>query len=120
MPRFANLNLFFHWRDGAFRPFFITGFGAYRYTITVSREAFVDPTLRDSLVALGLSPTSAASIETKHDERGINLGGGFEYFFSRRSALTMDIRAHGTRDFDHIVPFDGLFVNAAIGFRQYF
>jgi hypothetical protein len=121
MPRFANLNLLFHWRRGAFRPFITGGVGVYRYTITFSSDAFIDPALRDSLVALGLSSTSrSAPIETRHDERGANLGGGFEYFFTRRSAMMMDVRGHATRNFVQVVPFDGVFVNAAIGFRQYF
>jgi hypothetical protein len=121
MPRFVDLNLFFHWRRGAFRPFISGGVGLYRYTITFSSEAFIDPALRNSLVALGLSPASAGvRIETRHDERGANLGGGYEYFFTRRSALMMDIRAHATRKFVQIAPFDGDFFDAAVGFRQYF
>ena len=121
MPRFANLNLLVHWRRGAFRPFITGGVGVYRYTITFSSDAFIDPALRDSLVALGLSPTSRSTpIETRHDEWGANLGGGFEYFFTRRSAMLMEIRGHGTRKFVQIVPLDGVFVNAAVGFRQYF
>ena len=121
MPRFANLNLLVHWRRGAFRPFITGGVGVYRYTITFSSDAFIDPALRDSLVALGLSPTSRSTpIETRHDEWGANLGGGFEYFFTRRSAMLMEIRGHGTRNFVQIVPLDGVFVNAAVGFRQYF
>ena len=121
MPRFADLNLLFHWRRGAFRPFISGGIGVYRYTITVSSEAFSDPALRNSLIALGLSPTSAsARIETRHDEKGANLGGGYEYFFARRAALMMDIRAHVVRDFVQVAPFNGDFFDAAIGFRQYF
>jgi hypothetical protein len=121
MPRFADLNLFIHWRGGPFRPFISGGVGIYRYTITVSNQAFVDPALRAELLALGLSPTSnRAPVETQHDERGLNLGGGFDYFFTRRSAVMMDIRGHGTRDFVQVAPFQGVFVTAAVGFRQYF
>ena len=121
MPRFADLNLLFHWRRGAFRPFISGGVGFYRYTITFSSEAFSDPALRNNLVALGLSPTStSARIETRHDERGANLGGGYEYFFARRSALMMDIRAHAVRNFVQIASFNGDFFDAAVGFRQYF
>jgi hypothetical protein len=121
MPRFADLNLLFHWRRGAFRPFISGGVAVYRYTITFSSEAFSDPALRSSLVALGLSPTStSARIETRHDEKGANLGGGYEYFFARRSAMMMDIRAHVVRNFVQIAPFNGDFFAAAVGFRQYF
>jgi hypothetical protein len=121
MPRFADLNLLVHWRRGAFRPFISGGVGVYRYTITISGEAFADPALRTSLLALGLSPTStSARIETRHDERGANLGGGYEYFFARRSAMMMDVRAHVVRNFVQIAPFNGDFFDAAIGFRQYF
>jgi hypothetical protein len=121
MPRFADLNLFVHWRRGPFRPFVSGGVGVYRYTVTVSSQAFVDPALRTELIALGLSPTSSrAPIETRHDERGLNLGGGFDYFFTRRSAVLMDARGHGSRDFLLVAPFQGLFVTAAVGFRQYF
>jgi hypothetical protein len=121
MPRFVDLNLLFHWRRGPFRPYLTGGVGVYRYTITVSSEAFIDPALRNELLALGLTPAvNSARIETRHDERGANLGGGFEYFFSRRSAVTMDIRAHGMRNFVQAAPFDGSFVNVAVGFKQYF
>ena len=120
MPRFVDLNLLVHWRRGPFRPFISGGVGVYRSTITVSSEAFIDPALRNNLVALGLSPTSAARIETRHDERGVNLGGGYEYFFTRRSALIMDARVHVTRNFAQVAPFSGDFFNAAVGFRQYF
>jgi hypothetical protein len=121
MPRFVDLNLLFHWRRGPFRPYLTGGVGVYRYTITVSSEAFIDPALRNELLALGLTPAvNSVRIETRHDERGANLGGGFEYFFSRRSAVTMDIRAHGMRNFVQVAPFDGSFVNVAVGFKQYF
>jgi hypothetical protein len=121
MPRFVDLNLLVHWRRGPFRPYITGGVGVYRYTITVSSEAFIDPALRNELVALGLNPAvNGAPIETQHDERGANLGGGFEYFFTRRSAVMMDVRAHGMRNFVQIAPFDGTFVNVAVGFKQYF
>ena len=120
MPRFADLNLIVHLRSGAFRPFITGGGGVYRYTVAVSREAFGDQALRNDLVALGLSPSTSAPIQVRHDEYGANLGGGFDYFFARRSALTMDLRAHATRRFVEIAPFGGVFVNAALGFRQYF
>jgi hypothetical protein len=121
MPRFADLNLLFHWRRGPFRPYITGGVGVYRYTITVSSEAFIDPALRNELIALGLNPTvTRAPIVTRHDETGANLGGGFEYFFSRRSAVTMDIRAHDMRHFVQIAPFNGAFVNVGVGFKQYF
>lgn len=120
MPRFADVNLIFRWRRGAFRPFVSGGVGVYRSTITISSEAFSDPALRSSLVALGLTPTSGARIETRHDERGANLGGGYEYFFARHSAMMMDVRGHVVRNFVQIAPFNGDFFEAAIGFRQYF
>jgi hypothetical protein len=120
MPRFADLGLLVHWRSDPFRPFITGGVGIYRYTINVSSESFSDPTLRNELAALGLTPSSRGSIQVRHDEPGINLGGGFDYFFTRRSALTMDLRAHATRKFVAVAPFGGVFVNAAIGFRQYF
>jgi hypothetical protein len=120
MPRFADLDLLFHWRSGPFRPFFTGGVGIYRYTIDVSSGSFSNPALRDNLVALGLTPSSGGSIQVRHDESGINVGGGFDYFFTRRSALMMDVSAHATRNFIEVAPFGGVFVNAAIGFRQYF
>lgn len=122
MPRFVDLNLLFHWRRGPFRPYITGGVGVYRYTIAVSSEAFIDPALRNQLVALGLNPAvNSAPIETRHDERGANLGGGFEYFFTRRSAVMMDVRAHVMqRNFVQVAPFDGAFVNVAVGFKQYF
>jgi hypothetical protein len=120
MPRFADLDLLFHWRSDPFRPFLTGGVGIYRFTADVSSESFSDPALRNNLVALGLSPSSSGSIQVRHDEPGINLGGGFDYFFTRRSALTMDLRAHATRNFVEVAPLGGVFVNLAIGFRQYF
>ena len=120
MPRFANLNIAFSWRSGPFKPVLSGGVGVYRYTFDVSRDALSDPSLRDRLLALGLNPSTSGSIQVRHDEPGINLGGGFEYFFARRSALMMDVRAHATRDFVEVAPFGGVFVNAAVGFRQYF
>ena len=120
MPRFATLNVVFTWKSGPFEPFLTGGVGVYRHTIDVSSEALSDPSLRDTLLALGLSSSSGGSIRVRHDEPGINLGGGFEYFFARRSALMMDVRAHATRDFVEVAPLGGVFVNAAVGFRQYF
>jgi hypothetical protein len=120
MPRFADVGILVHWRSDPFRPFIIGGVGIYRHTINLSSDAFSDPTLRDQLAARGLTPSSGGSIQVRHDEPGINLGGGFDYFFTRRSALTMDVRAHATRKFVEVAPFGGVFVNLAIGFRQYF
>jgi hypothetical protein len=120
MPRFADLGLLVHWRSDPFRPFITGGVGIYRYTVTVSSESFSDPTLRNELMARGLTPSSRGSIQVRHDEPGINVGGGFDYFFTRRSALTMDLRVHATQKFVEVAPFGGVFVNAAIGFRQYF
>ena len=120
MPRFADLDLVIHLRRGPFRPFVTGGVGVYRYTLTVSSAAFADPTLRTQLTALGLTPASRTSIESRHDEIGVNFGGGFEYFFSRRSALLMDGRVHASQNFVQVAPFKGVFVNASIGFRQYF
>jgi hypothetical protein len=120
MPRFATLNGVFTWRTDRFEPYLSGGVGIYRHTIDVSSEALNDPSLRGGLLALGLSPSTSGSIQVRHDEPGINLGGGFEYFFGRRSALLMDLRAHATRDFVAVAPFGGVFVNAAVGFRQYF
>jgi hypothetical protein len=120
MPRFANLNIVFSLRSGPFKPYLSGGVGVYRHTFDLSREALTDPSLRATLLALGLTPSTTGSIRVRHDEPGINLGGGFEYFFARRSALLMDLRAHATRDFVEVAPFGGVFVNAAVGFRQYF
>jgi hypothetical protein len=120
MPRFADLGVLVHWRSDPFRPYLGGGVGIYRHTITVSSDAFSDPALRDKLVALGLRPSSGGSIQMRHDEPGINLGGGFDYFLARRSALMMELRAHATRKFVEVAPFGGVFVNLAIGFRQYF
>ena len=119
MPRFANVNVVFNWGSGPFKPLLSGGVGVYRYTFDVSGEALSDPSLRGALLAIGLSPSTSGSIRVRHDEPGINLGGGFEYFFARRSALIMDVRAHATRDFVEVAPFGGVFVNAAVGFRQY-
>jgi hypothetical protein len=120
MPRFADIGALVHWRSDPFRPFLTGGVGIYRYTINVSSQSFSDPSLRNELVSLGLTPSSRGSIQVRHDEPGINLGGGFDYFFTRRSALTMDLRAHATRTFVEVAPLGGVFVNIAIGFRQYF
>jgi hypothetical protein len=120
MPRFATLNGVFTWRTDRFEPYLSGGVGVYRHTIDVSSEALSDPSLRGTLLALGLSPSTSGSIRVRHDEPGINVGGGFEYFFGRRSALMMDLRAHATRDFVQVAPFGGVFVNLAVGFRQYF
>jgi hypothetical protein len=120
MPRFAELGVFIHWRSDPFKPFITGGVGIYRHTLNVSSEAFSDPTLRNELLALGLTPSSRGSMQVRHDEPGLNLGGGFDYFFTRRSALTMDLRVHATRQFVEIAPFGGVFVNVAIGVRQYF
>jgi hypothetical protein len=120
MPRFADLGVLVHWRSDPFRPFIIGGVGIYRYTFTVSSESFSDTTLRNELAARGLTPASPGSIQVRHDEPGLDLGGGFDYFFTRRSALTMDLRVHATRKFVAVAPFGGVFVNGAIGFRQYF
>ena len=120
MPRFADLNIVFSSRSGPVKPYLSGGVGVYRHTIDLSRDALTDPALRDALLALGLRASTNGAIRIRHDEPGINVGGGFEYFFARRSAVLMDVRAHATRKFVAVAPFGGVFVNAAVGFRQYF
>jgi hypothetical protein len=118
-PLSFNVNLVYNWQRGVWHPFITGGLGLYRYTSTLFSETLLDPTLRAALIALGLDPTNPA-IKDSDNKVGANLGGGIEYFVSRRSTIVGDFRYHWVDNIVEVTPFDGSFFALSVGLKRYF
>jgi hypothetical protein len=113
---FFNVNLVYNWERGIWHPYITGGLGLYRYTGTTSAEALL-AALRDELIALGLDPSA---VEDSDNKLGANLGGGVEYFLSRRSTIVADFRYHGVGNTFAIAPLDGSFFSLSVGVKRHF
>jgi hypothetical protein len=96
-PLFADGNLVYNWERGQWHPYVTAGVGLYRYH--ASRESSDD------------------------DDRkaGFDLGGGFEYFFTRRATITGEVLYHNVgqvRTAREGFP-DGSFWTIAMGGKAY-
>ena len=93
-PLFADGNVVYNWEGGQWHPYVTGGVGYYRYHV------------RD-----GSDDSNA----------GLDLGAGFEYFFTRRATLTGELLYHKVGDV-HAPPLvvsDGSFWTFAMGAKTY-
>lgn len=98
-PLFFDGNIVYNWEGGAWHPYVTAGVGAYRF------HSSIDPQLDGS--------------STKP---GVNLGGGFEYFFTRDATITGELLFHKVDGFASPVAVfgDGSFWSFALGAKAYF
>jgi hypothetical protein len=97
-PMHLTGNLVYNWEYGKWHPYVTGGVGWYRW-----RFGEGDDRPTDSKI-------------------GANLGGGIEYFFTRRDTLMGDINIHfvpGTMD-SNIFPYEGRYWTIAGGYKRYF
>ena len=97
-PLYFDGNIVYNWEGGAVHPYVTAGIGAYRFrSETGGREG---------------SDTKA----------GFNIGGGFEYFFARRSTFTGEVLYHKVDSFSTPLGSfgDGSFWRIAMGMKTYF
>ena len=91
-------NIVYNWEGGKWHPYATGGVGMYRYR---SNETLV-PNGADTRV-------------------GLNVGGGVEYFFTRRSTVTGEALYHGVGAFNTpLATFKGSFWTVAGGLKHYF
>ena len=117
-PLFLSVNLVYKWDGGVWRPYASGGLGLYRYSSAISLGPSAAMS-RDDLIALGLDPT-AGTIEVSDNALGASLGGGLEFFLSRRSTVVGDFRFHRVGNIVAITPFDGSFFSLSVGLKRYF
>jgi outer membrane protein with beta-barrel domain len=96
-PLFVDGNVVYNWEGGQWHPYVTGGLGWYHYRL------------------------ERGSLEATDNNVGYDLGGGFEYFFTRRSTITGELLYHKVGD---IItgPFsysDGSFWTFAIGAKTY-
>jgi hypothetical protein len=98
-PLFVDGNVVYNWEGGALHPYVTGGVGIYRY------HAAQGP----------LAPADDTNV-------GLNLGGGIEYFFTRRATMTGELLYHKVGDVKTpLATFpDGSFWSFAIGGKAYF
>lgn len=98
-PVFFDGNLVYNWEGGAWHPYVTAGIGAYRF------NSSIDPSLSGSDTKLG-----------------VDLGAGFEYFFTRRATITGEFLYHKVDGFASPVTVfnDGSFWSFAMGAKKYF
>jgi len=97
-PVFFAGNLVYNWELGQWHPYVTAGVGIYRYHAT------------------------RGSAEDDDRNAGFDLGGGFEYFFTRRATITAEILYHNVGDvINSLARYpDGSFWTFAMGGKAYF
>ena len=98
-PVFFDGNVVYNWEGGEIHPYVTAGIGAYRF------HSSIDPHLEGA--------------DTKV---GVDIGGGIEYFFTRRAAITGELLYHKVDGFaSPVAAFgDGSFWSFAMGAKKYF
>ena len=97
-PMHITGNAIYNWERGKWHPYAGGGIGWYRYRFGEGDERLSD------------------------DKVGVNLGGGIEYFFTRRDTLTGDITFHivpGEAE-SFIFPYKARYWTIAGGYKRYF
>ena len=97
-PLFFDGNIVYNWEGGQWHPYVTGGVGFYRYHV------------------------ERGSAEADDKNAGLDLGGGFEYFFTRRATITGELLYHKVGEVvapPLVVP-DGSFWTFAIGAKAYF
>jgi opacity protein-like surface antigen len=92
-------NVVYNWEGGAIHPYVTGGIGMYRYRSTI-----------------------AGAPDGSDTHAGFNLGGGLEYFFTRRATITGEALYHKVDAFNTPVATftDGSFWSINIGMKAYF
>ena len=94
-------NIVYRWETGASHPYVTGGAGVYRYAV----ERVV---------------SSRSTVRASQTHAGLNVGGGFEFFETRRSAVTAEVLYHRVPDFGSPLAFtNGSFWSFAIGMNAY-
>jgi opacity protein-like surface antigen len=94
-----------NWERGAWHPYATAGVGLYRFRL--SNDFFDD---------------DAFDGENSDTKFGVNLGGGMEYFFTRRDTLTGEIQYHlvpGDAD-TFLADYDTNYWSFSFGYKRYF
>ena len=96
-------NAVYNWERGAWHPYATAGVGLYRFRL--SDDEFDD--LFD---------------DEAENKFGVNFGGGFEYFFTRRDTLTGEIQYHVIPgDMDGVFAgYDPSYWSFSAGYKRYF
>jgi len=91
-------NVVYNWEGGAIHPFVTGGVGMYRYRSEI-----------------GAGP------DTSDTKAGFNVGGGIEYFLTRRATVTGEALYHKTGAFNtRVATFnDGSFWTLGVGLKAY-
>lgn len=104
-PMAFTVNGVHNWERGAWHPYATAGVGLYRYRL--SNDFFDDDEF------------DGENSDTKF---GVNLGGGMEYFFTRRDTLTGEIQYHvvpGDAD-TFLAEYDTNYWSFSFGYKRYF
>lgn len=98
-PVFFDGNLVYNWEGGAWHPYVTGGVGMYRYRSTES-----------------------GAPDGSDTKAGFDVGGGIEYFFTRRATLTGEALYHKVGAFSTPLAVfnDGSFWSFSIGAKAYF
>lgn len=98
-PLFFTGNLVYNWERGIWHPYVTAGIGGYRFKTTIN-----------------------PSLDGSDTKVGVNLGGGIEYFFTRRSTITGELLFHKVDGFNAPVTTfgNGSFWSFAVGAKHYF
>ena len=93
---FVDGNVVYNWEGGVWHPYVTGGVGVYHYAF------------------------SAPAIGRGEDKVGLNVGGGLEYFLSRRDTFFGDVRYHSVPDINPFVNLQSSFWRVSAGFKRYF
>jgi len=98
-PVFVDANVVYNWEGGAWHPFVTGGVGIYHY--------------RSSENGAG---------DATDTKPGVNLGGGMEYFYSRRGTITFETLYHAVSEVNTpLATFtQGQFWTFGVGLKRYF
>jgi hypothetical protein len=102
-PMFFDGNIVYNWEGGAWHPYVTAGAGLYRF--------------RYEETAPG-----RATVEGSDTAAGFNVGGGFEYFFTRHATMTGEALYHKVGDVNTaLAPFSNpSFWTLSLGLKKYF
>jgi opacity protein-like surface antigen len=99
-PMAITANGVYNWERGAWHPYATAGLGLYRFRLT---DEFFEEDETDT-------------------KFGVNLGGGIEYFFTRRDTFTAELQYHvipGDMD-GSFEDYDSSYWSFAGGYKRYF
>jgi hypothetical protein len=97
-PMSAVATAVYNWEGGAFHPYVSGGAGWYHYRFTEN------------------------DLDSSDSKVGLNLGGGAEWFFTRRDTFTGDVQYHVVPDRvnSRLSSYEPTFWTATFGYKRYF